>query len=149
MANLCTEVPPLGTGALDEATIVADNTPTPPGLGVCQGIPMGLGALGNGSIQFKRKFRWTFEIAYCCGNGDFAVPREFVKLGNRPQIAFDEVEINYLNGVTWIPGKGKWQTITMTFYDVAGPATLSPPRRLGRSSLPAGTTLSSRAASAS
>ncbi len=93
----------------------------------CQGstaIPMGLGALGDGSIQFKRKFRWTFELQYCCSSETpFTVAREFVKLGNRPQIAFDEVEINYLNGVNWIPGKGKWQTITMTYYDVSGTPT--------------------------
>jgi hypothetical protein len=88
-------------------------------------IPMGLGALGDGNVQFKRKFRWTFEIQFCCNSlTPQTVAREFVKVGNRPQIAFDEVEINYLNGVNWIPGKGKWQTITVTYYDVAGTPTI-------------------------
>lgn len=90
--------------------------------------PMGLGALGNGKVIFKRKFRWTFEIEYCCNAvDDFGNPvdpktvaKEFVKIGARPQIDIEEIEINYLNGKMWIPGKGTWQTMTVTYYDVAG-----------------------------
>lgn len=103
---------------LDEAAVRTAADP----LDLCGGNkPMGLGALGNGSIIFKRKFRWTMEIEYCC-NSDVPkfVAKEFVKMGNRPQIDFDEVEINYLNAKTWIPGKGVWQPISFTYYDVAG-----------------------------
>lgn len=90
--------------------------------------PMGLGALGNGKVIFKRKFRWTFEIEFCCNaKDDFGNPvapkivaKEFVKIGARPQIDIEEIEINYLNGKMWIPGKGTWQTMTVTYYDVAG-----------------------------
>ena len=85
--------------------------------------PMGLGALGSGKLIWKRKFRWTLEIEFCCGSDPAkVVAKEFVKVGARPNIQIDEVEINYLNGVTWIPGKGKWQEITVTYYDVAGAA---------------------------
>jgi hypothetical protein len=84
-------------------------------------LPMGLGAIGNGKVIFKRKFRWTFEVEFCCDPGPpKVVAREFVKIGARPQIDFEEVEINYLNGKMWIPGKGTWQTMTVTYYDVAG-----------------------------
>ena len=84
-------------------------------------IAMGLGPLGDGRAIFKRKFRWTFEIEYCCANpgGGRQVASSFVKTGARPNIDIDEVEINYLNGVTWIPGKGKWQTIEIAYYDVS------------------------------
>jgi hypothetical protein len=84
-------------------------------------LNMGLGALGNGDVIFKRKFRWTFEIAWCCSVGQGrTVPASFVKMGNRPQIDFEEIEINYLNGKMFIPGKGTWQPLSITYYDVAG-----------------------------
>jgi hypothetical protein len=81
---------------------------------------MGLGALGNGDVIFKRKFRWTFEVEYCCNTFPRQVPASFVKMGNRPQIDFEEIEINYLNGKMFIPGKGTWQPLSITYYDVAG-----------------------------
>ncbi len=86
----------------------------------CAGIPMGLGALGDGTVIFKRKFRWTMEIDFC--NGSKTVAKDFVKVGNRPQIDIEETEINYLNGKMWIPGKATWQTMTVTYYDVAAAA---------------------------
>lgn len=85
-------------------------------------IPMGLGPLGSGDVIFKRKFRWSFEVEYCCGSGSpKSVATAFVKSGSRPSINIDEIEINFLNGITWIPGKGKWQTMEIVYYDVAGP----------------------------
>ena len=87
--------------------------------------PMGLGLLGNGKLIFKRKFRWTLEIEYCCSSDPAkVVAKEFVKVGARPQIDFEEQEINYLNGKMWIPGKGTWQTMSVTYYDVAGSANV-------------------------
>jgi hypothetical protein len=40
-------------------------------------------------------------------------------LASRPNISIEETEINYLNAKTWIPGKATWETITVTYYDVA------------------------------
>jgi hypothetical protein len=82
---------------------------------------MGIGRLGAPDIIIKRKFRWTFEISTPAGT----VPRHYVKVAARPQLDIDELEINYLNGVTWIPGKGKWQPLSVTYIDVAG-ADMSP-----------------------
>lgn len=90
---------------------------TPPGQ-----RPMGLGTLGSGNVIFKRKFRWTMEINYCLGGKSKQVSPEFVKIGARPQIDIEETEINFLHGKMWIPGKGTWQTMTVTYYDVAGKA---------------------------
>jgi len=85
-------------------------------------IPMGIGALGGPQLVFKRKFRWTFTVTPNCTG--VTVPANFVKLAARPNISIDEVEINYLNAKTWIPGKASWETITVTYYDVAGSANL-------------------------
>lgn len=77
---------------------------------------MGLGDISNPQLIFKRKYRWKFEIRTCAG----LIPSNFVKLASRPNISIEETEINFLNGKTWIPGKGTWETITVTYYDVAG-----------------------------
>jgi len=90
-------------------------------------IDMGVGLIGGDRIIFKRKFRWTFEIEFCCKEGETprVVAKEFVKIGARPSIEIEEVEINYLNGKFWIPGKATWQTITVTYFDVSGETGLA------------------------
>jgi len=82
-----------------------------------QKIPMGIGVLGSADIVFKRKFRFTFEIKEVCGGND--VPPDFVKIAARPSLSIEETQIDFLNGRTWIPGKGFWETITVTYNDVA------------------------------
>ena len=94
-------------------------------------IQMGLGKLGGDQVTHKRKFRWTFEVrrtggAKPAGNDALAggaspdVPASFVKMAARPNISIEETEINFLNGKTYIPGKGTWETLTVTYYDVSG-----------------------------
>jgi hypothetical protein len=77
---------------------------------------MGLGKIGGPNVVFKRKYRWTFAIQHGCGN----IPETIVKLAARPNLTIEEQEINFLHGKTWIPGKGTWETITVTYYDVSG-----------------------------
>ncbi len=88
-------------------------------MATCNGQPMGIGLLGSDEIVFKRKFRWTMLIEPRCNKG--RIPENFVKLASRPNITIEETEINFLNGKTWIPGKGTWETITVTYYDVVKP----------------------------
>ena len=77
-----------------------------------------MGDLANSDIVFKRKFRWTFKVdGFCSGT---TIKEHFVKLASRPNLSIEETEINFLNGKMWIPGKGSWETITVTYYDVAG-----------------------------
>lgn len=78
---------------------------------------MGMGQLGGAEVIFKRKYRWTFEVRPSCGG---IIPRHFVKLASRPNLSIEETEINYLNAKMWIPGKGTWETITVTYYDLGG-----------------------------
>lgn len=77
---------------------------------------MGMGVLGTDSVILKRKFRWTFALQHRCGN----IPASFVKVAARPQLDVEETEINFLNAKMYIPGKAAWQTMTVTWYDVAG-----------------------------
>lgn len=83
-------------------------------------IPMGIGQLGLNNQVFKRKFRWTLQFTNICGGG--TIPPYYVKVASRPSIDIDEEEINYLNAVDWIPGKGRWDTMEVTYLDVASTA---------------------------
>lgn len=78
-------------------------------------VAMGIGELGAPNIIIKRKFRFTIEFTTPCG----FIPQHYVKSASRPQLDIEETELNFLNGVTWIPGKGKWQPMTVTYVDVA------------------------------
>lgn len=82
---------------------------------------MGIGPVGVGdpNVVYKRKFRWTLEILGT-GGCKFRVPPYFVKVAARPNLSFEETEINFLNDKTWIPGKASWEAITVTYMDVAG-----------------------------
>lgn len=84
---------------------------------------MGFGQLGNPDVVFKRKYRWMFSIETDCNNGK--IPAHFVKLASRPNLTIEETEINFLHGKMWIPGKGSWETITVTFYDLGGANTVA------------------------
>ncbi|MCK9458578.1 MAG: hypothetical protein M0R80_02980 [Proteobacteria bacterium] len=77
------------------------------------GIPMGLGPIGLDTRVFKRKFRWTFKLKTECGDIDY----HFVKTAARPNLDIEETEVNFLNAKTWIPGKGTWQPLEVTYYD--------------------------------
>lgn len=78
-------------------------------------MDMGIGLLGRPDIIIKRKFRWMLWISTPCGD----IGPWFVKSASRPQIDLDETELHFRNAVTWIPGKGKWQPITVTYVDAA------------------------------
>lgn len=80
---------------------------------------MGLGILGTGDSIFKRKFRWTMEFRGVCGYDAINIDPAYVKAANRPTLAIEEVAINYLHGIMYIPGKGTPDTTVVTYYDVA------------------------------
>jgi hypothetical protein len=76
---------------------------------------MGIGRLGAPNVIIKRKFRWLLEINVPSIG---VIPAWYVKTSARPQLEMDELELHYLNAVTWMAGKGKWQPITVVYYDV-------------------------------
>jgi hypothetical protein len=79
------------------------------------GISMGIGVVGAPDVIIKRKFRYTLKIDTPCGE----VPEHFIKSAARPKLQIEPTEINFLHATTWIPGKAKWEPITVTYIDVA------------------------------
>jgi hypothetical protein len=78
--------------------------------------PMGIGHVGQPGTIIKRKFRYTIQFTGPWGQ----VPEHYVKVAARPQLEIDELEVQFLNASTWIPGKGRWQPLNITYIDVAG-----------------------------
>jgi len=87
-------------------------------------VPMGIGNLGFNNLVFKQKFRYTFEIFNICGGQQ--VKQHFVKIAARPKISIEPTEVNFLNSKTWIPGKASWETLTVTYFDIANTQDLKP-----------------------
>jgi T4-like virus tail tube protein gp19 len=80
---------------------------------------MGIGQLGV--VTLKRKFRYLFGLTTCGTPG--IVPPDFVKTAGRPSFTVEETQLDFLNERIWIPGKGIWETITVTYYDAASSTT--------------------------
>jgi hypothetical protein len=78
-------------------------------------MQMGIGPLGAPNTIIKRRNRWTMAISTPCGT----LPAWACKTAGRPNLDIEELELNFLNATTWVPGKAKWQPINVTYYDVA------------------------------
>ena len=50
------------------------------------------------------------------------IPAYLIKTAGRPQITFDEVELNHMNVTRYVKGKGKWQALSVTLYDPVVPS---------------------------
>mgnify|MGYP001384483169 FL=1 len=50
------------------------------------------------------------------------IPAYLIKTTNRPQITFEEVQLDHLNVRRWVKGKGVWQTLQCTLYDPVVPS---------------------------
>ena len=62
----------------------------------------------------KTKNRYVMTIA--------GIPAYVIKTTNRPQITFDEVELNHLNVKRFVKGKATWEPVEMTLYDPVVPS---------------------------
>ena len=45
------------------------------------------------------------------------IPSYLIKTSAKPQITFDEVELNHINTKHWVKGKGAWDQLEITLYD--------------------------------
>tara|TARA_Y100001963_G_scaffold146754_1_gene222157 strand:+ start:76 stop:564 length:489 start_codon:yes stop_codon:yes gene_type:complete len=50
------------------------------------------------------------------------IPAYTIKTANRPQITFEEVQLDHMNVRRWVKGKGVWQTLQITLYDPVVPS---------------------------
>ena len=62
----------------------------------------------------KLKNRFIFQID--------GIPAYIIKTASRPQIDFEEVEINHMNVKRYVKGKGAWAEMSMTLYDPVVPS---------------------------
>jgi len=75
---------------------------------------MSIGEIGTGKI-IKRKFRWTISL----GNTATRYVEDWmVKTAARPNLSFEEIEINHLHEKIWLAGKATWDALSMTILDV-------------------------------
>ncbi len=85
-------------------------------------ISMGIGRIGDSDLIFLKKNRWTFQVERDptgTSIGKSPIVSDFCKISARPNITIEDTELNFLNEKTWIPGKASWETITVTYIDVA------------------------------
>lgn len=80
-------------------------------------MPMGIGRKLPRDMIIKRRFRWIFYIT--ASSGGVAIDPIFVRVASRPNLQFEEVELNYQNERAYISGKPTWETINVTFLDAA------------------------------
>ena len=50
------------------------------------------------------------------------IPSYFVKTANRPNITFEEIELNHINVKRYVKGKASWQPLDITLYDPIVPS---------------------------
>ena len=50
------------------------------------------------------------------------LPAYLIKTANRPQITFEEVELNHMNVKRYVKGKGTWEQLEVTLYDPIVPS---------------------------
>ena len=50
------------------------------------------------------------------------IPAYLIKTAARPQITFEEVQLDHLNVRRWVKGKGVWQQLQVTLYDPVVPS---------------------------
>ena len=50
------------------------------------------------------------------------IPAYMIKTAARPQITFDEVELEHMNVTRYVKGKGRWQPLEITLYDPIVPS---------------------------
>ena len=66
------------------------------------------------AFEPKTKNRFIMDID--------GIPSYFVKTMNRPQITFEEIELNHINVKRYLKGKGTWETLEITLYDPIVPS---------------------------
>ena len=50
------------------------------------------------------------------------IPAYLIRTANRPQITFEEVELDHMNIKRWVKGKGVWEQMEITLYDPIVPS---------------------------
>jgi hypothetical protein len=68
--------------------------------------------MGYGPTTFSRRFRWTFEANI----NEYVIPPIFVKVNQRPEMTFEEIEEDGIKKI--VEGSQKWKPVEMIIFDV-------------------------------
>ena len=66
------------------------------------------------AFEPKTKNRFIMDID--------GIPSYFVKTMNRPQITFEEIELNHINVKRYLKGKATWEPLEVSLYDPIVPS---------------------------
>ncbi len=84
----------------------------------------GIPGVGTGILHPKQKNRWRITFANLGGGVDSQPLSMQAVTVTRPQLEFDEVQLDRYNSRGWVAGKHTWQPLTLSFEDdVSGTAT--------------------------
>ena len=50
------------------------------------------------------------------------VPAYLIRTANRPTVTFEEIELDHINVIRYVKGKGSWETLEVTLYDPIVPS---------------------------
>ena len=65
-------------------------------------------------VEPKRQFRWQMAID--------GIDAFTLRTANRPQVAFEDTVVDYMNTKFYYPGKATWEPLTMTLLDPLVPS---------------------------
>lgn len=82
---------------------------------------MGIGTYLAHDAQIKRRYRWTIQFAGImqAGNKIPKISPIMCTIAARPNLTFEETELNFLNEKDYIPAKPTWDPISLTLIDFA------------------------------
>ncbi len=85
---------------------------------------IGIPGVGTGILHPKQKNRWRITFANLGGGVDSQPLSMQAITVTRPQLQFDEIQLDRYNSRAWIAGKYTFEPITLTFEDdVTGTAS--------------------------
>ena len=79
------------------------------------GIP-GL-STGGGILAPKQKSWWRITFANLAGGSNTDNVSAQAVTVNRPQLSFDEIELNRYNSKAWVASRHTWEPVTLTIED--------------------------------
>lgn len=83
---------------------------------------MGIGRLGSGNLTIKKPFQFEFTITTASG----VIPAAYVRMASKPKLQSNEIEIPFLNEISYINGRSQWQTMDVQYMDVNDAAAMVP-----------------------
>lgn len=83
---------------------------------------MGIGRLGSGNLTVKKTFQFEFIITTAAG----VIPAAYVRTASKPKVTSEEIEVPFLNEVTWFNGRARYETMEVEYMDTNDASMIIP-----------------------